>query len=142
MGMFEDTSTAFLRRPVNSDRGSDGKHAKGPLAFGVDVWVPVVSIAALGAAQSVVIFIGAEVRSALRAESSSTIRAWVKRLFLRFQPPKQDNRVTVPRLTPEQLAEVRRRACEQALAFEIPAAKAELMADAIVGRLSVPDDAG
>lgn len=139
--LFDDTSAAFLRRPVGPEYLTRAGKADGPLTFGVDVWVPVVSIAALGAAQSVLIFLGAEIKSALREESSSTIRAWVKRLLARFQPSDRQEAapVAVPRLTPEQLATVRQRAYEQALAFKMPPAKAEIMADAIVGRLSLPD---
>ncbi|QUH00324.1 hypothetical protein HUO13_05370 [Saccharopolyspora erythraea] len=140
--LFEETCDEYLRRPARGDRGFDD-----PLGFGLDTALSVLTFGALAAAQSAAVFVALEVRSSVREESSSTIRAWTKRLFRRLQPPDdvagaaESAEVEVPALTPEQLRRVREHAYEQARAFHVPRREAGIMADAIVGRLSLPDEA-
>lgn len=135
VGLFPERCRAYFRR-----WGSNGKD---PLSMGLDAWTSVVTFAALGTVQSVLIFIGAEFKKGIEEEGASTIRAWVKRGFRRLGPADTDTEAkpVADSLTRQQLALVRDYAREQGIKFKMSPDKAGKMADTIVARLALRDDA-
>jgi hypothetical protein len=143
IGLFRETSDAYFRR-ARPGSGSRVTY-RDPLGMGVETWAPMVSFAALGVAQSVVLFLGTEVRKGLEEEGASTIRAWIKRGFRRLGPPGDPSPDAVTAqgselLTRRQLSLVRQHAYTQAIAFEVPADLAAKIADTVVGRLALRSD--
>jgi hypothetical protein len=143
IGLFPETSKAYFRRP-RPGRTSTVTY-RDPLGMGVESWAPMVSFAALGTAQSVLLFLGTEVRKGLQEQSASTIRAWIKRGFRRLGPADDPPHDGAPQqgsdaLTRHQLSLVRQHAYTQAVAFEVPADLAAKIADTIVGRLALHSD--
>lgn len=96
----------------------------------------LVTPVALSVARDVLVFLGEQVRRVARKEGEGAIDRLVERAAGRDEdevpagaPPQLD-------LTDEQLEQVRAHALEKALLLELPAAKAELLADSLVGSLA------
>ncbi|MEU1374932.1 hypothetical protein ABZ442_14825 [Streptomyces triculaminicus] len=137
--LLEATAAAWPRR---ARRDEDEL-----LGFGLEAVVAVVSIAAVTAAQAVVELFGSAVVDAVSDEASSGIRGWIGRRSRRRRgaltdsaPPGEasggDGESAVEPLSCEQLRMVRQVSRDRARAAGVSAEQAELIADAIVGRLS------
>jgi len=120
------------------------------LGFGWDGAVPVVTVAAVGAAQAALAFLAGQAVEVVREEASGALRerlrgalrALVRRLRRRpdeAPPPAARAGEGAAPLTAGQLREVRRVALDRALGAGLDRDRAELVADAIVGRLATPD---
>ena len=68
-----------------------------------------------------------------------TVRISLRRLFRLGSVGTQEADAEVPSVTPDQLAVVRRSAFDRALELDLPESKANLLADALVGDLMMPD---
>lgn len=137
-----EATVAAARRPWVRWRAS---RSEDMLGFGWDESIPAVSMAALGAAQAVLAYLGAQAGEALREEASTAIRDRLRGLLRRRALRRAARRASVldTPLAPEQLRQVRQIAVDKATALGLDRPRAELVADAIVGRLAVaePDDA-
>jgi len=132
-----EATVAAARRPGAWWRASRSEDI---LGFGWDESVPMVTVAALGAAQAVLLYLASLAGDALREEASPAIRRRLRAL-LRRRAPRWAARsldIDVP-LEPEQLRRVREIALDTASDLGLDRPSAELVADAIVGRLAVPE---
>jgi hypothetical protein len=135
-----EATVAATRRPWARRRPGRSEDV---LGFGWDESVPMVTMAALGAAQAVLVYLASLAGDVLREETSGAIRHRLRAL-LRRRAPRWAARslvIDVP-LEPEQLRRVREIAVDTASDLGLDRASAELVADAIVGRLAVtePDE--
>jgi hypothetical protein len=81
-----------------------------------------------------------ETKTTASKQSATLMRAWLEWAVGKLRPPpSQPGPAASPALTltREQLAAVRQQALERALALRMPQARAELLADSLVGRLAV-----
>jgi hypothetical protein len=126
-------SSAYFKDPDKALKSRDGEDRM--LGFGAEEVVPFLTPVALAVTTQVVTFVSEEVRKSVEDNSSSVIGELVKRMFKKFRPAGEDEKP--PPLTPEQLARVRRLAIEKARQLNLPQARAELLADSMVGSLAV-----
>ena len=132
--LFHATSEAYLRDPsALKQKPGGGKDEM--LGFGAEAAMLLVTPVALSVARDVLVFLGEQVRRVARKEGEGAIDRLVDRAAGRDDdaaagaPPPLD-------LTDEQLEQVRAHALEKALLLKLPAAKAELLADSLVGSLA------
>lgn len=130
--LFGPTSQAFFEDPSSLERGDRGDRM---LGFGVDAALVLVTPAALSVAKEVVGFIVQQVRARLRDEGEGAVQKTLDRIFDRDAPETPDE-PKPPELSDEQLERVRALALEKAEQLRLPAAKAELLADSLVGSLA------
>jgi hypothetical protein len=125
--LFDVTSELYRRDPggVDAQAGSDDM-----LGFGAEVIAAMAPIV-LSVAGEVVNTLLKQVRAAAESESESAVRAMVRRL-LRSRGGEEP----AVALTRQQLREVRDVAIDRARALKVPDADAQLLADAMVGRLA------
>ena len=125
---FSVMSEAYFNNPEKMRKGLAGKEE----ILGLDI-VGTTSLIftpiALAFVDTIIKSLSEEV-----VESSS-----VKRLLVKLHLAKQEEKkVTLPlSLTPIQLREVREKAVAQAKQFKLPQKQAELLADSLVGKLSL-----
>ena len=134
--LFRATSEEYFKDP---DRVLDPGEAKDEmLGFGVGEVAMLLGPAALVVAREVVTFVAAEVGKSAKEESSPIIRSLVRRVFRRGGQANGPAEQAPPpvELTADQLAEVHRIALEKAQQLRLPADKAELLADSMVGELT------
>jgi hypothetical protein len=129
--LFAATSAAYRRDPgaIDGARGRDEV-----LGFGAETAAALAPVA-LSVAGAVVEFVAGQVMEAVKGEAAGAIQRAVKRLF-RLGGDEDEQADPPPRLSAEQLQQVRAVALERAKALQLPARKAELLADALVGRLA------
>jgi hypothetical protein len=140
--LYGTTSAAYRRDPDRAIRpGSAGDDL---LGFGDAVAFAVAPVA-IAMATEVVRFLGDELRKALKEQGATAVSAAIRRLFGRLglaTGPATDSATgptkaaDVPALSPQQLAEVRRRALAEAHRFRLPAAQAHQLADSLVAQLA------
>ncbi len=116
------------------------------LGFGAEAVVAVVSVGAIAAAEAVVQVMGSAVVDTARDEASSGMRRWLDRRSRRSEAapdgaapgatPPGNGESAAQALSREQLREIRRVSHDRARAAGVSAEQAELIADAIVGRLA------
>jgi hypothetical protein len=130
--LFGPTSEAYLEDPSRLDRDGGGDRM---LGFGAEAAMVLVTPAALSVARDVVTFVVAQVRARLKDEGEGAVQGVLDRIFGRRKPdaPPQPK---PPELSDEQLDRVRALALEKARQLKLPEAKAELLADSIVGSLA------
>lgn len=134
MPLFDATVRAWRRR----GRGSDDM-----LGFGIGGVEPVITPAALAAASTVAGFLARTVVDAARDETSTVlrvrVRGVVRRLFGCRAPagPAADPHASVSTtgIAPAELARIREVTLARLLAAGLPAERAALVADAVIGAL-------
>ncbi|MGV9654461.1 hypothetical protein [Streptomyces sp. NPDC003554] len=132
--LFDVTCAAYFADPRKAGRrrGSDDM-----LGFGVEAAVTAITTGALAASSEV-----AKIFMAQAAEGAATAvregaESAVRRLKARLRGRPEPVAAQVTPMTRSQLADVRRVAYERVLAVGIPEDTANLVADAVVGRLSI-----
>jgi hypothetical protein len=130
--LFGPTSEAFLHDPAALEREGGGDQL---LGFGVESALVLVTPAALSIAREVVSYVAAQVRARLADEGEGAVQRTLDRIFGRKEPgaPAEP---PPPELSEEQLGRVRALALEKARLLKLSDAKAELLADSIVGGLA------
>lgn len=126
--LFAVTSELYRRDPraVEAQAGSDDM-----LGFGADVIAAMAPIV-LSVAGEVVSTLLKQLRMAVEGESESAVKALVRRML-------RSDRSEAPSgaaLTTQQLREVRDVALSRARALNVPEKDAQLLAEAMVGRLA------
>jgi hypothetical protein len=130
--LFRATSGAYFENPERTLTPRNGGDEL--LGFGAEAAMLLVTPIALDVAKAALTFVLARIRDAAADEAGSTIDGAVGRLFGRLRGDAAAD--IEPVLSRDQLADVRRVARERALALDLPAAKADLLADSIVGSLA------
>jgi hypothetical protein len=108
------------------------------LGFGVEAAAVLVTPVALSVARDVLVFLGEQLRRIARTEGEGAIDRLVDRVAGRDDAEAEmDAPAPAPLdLTDEQLEQVRALALEKARLLKLPDAKAELLADSLVGSLA------
>ena len=108
------------------------------LGFGVDTAVMLVTPVALAVAKDVIQFIGTQLRARAEKEGAGAIDRLLNRLLRSDAEaaPAGGAPTAVPELTDEQLEQVRTLAIEKAKQLKLSDAKAELLAESLVGSLA------
>ena len=130
--LFRATCEAYLDDPRSLERRGGGKDDM--LGFGVEAATILVTPVALSVAKEVLVYLGEQVRRVARSEGEEA----VDRLVDRVSGGDADDAAAPepPQLTDEQLEQVRAVALEKALLLKLPDAKAQLLADSLVGSLA------
>ena len=131
--LFRATSQAYFNDPeaLENRRSRDEM-----LGFGVDAAVMLVTPVALAVAKDVIEFIGAHLRARAEKEGGGAIDRVLDRLVNRDGEAAATEPAGVPELTDEQLDQVRTLALEKAKQLKLSDAKAELLAESLVGSLA------
>ena len=133
--LFRPVSEAFFEDPDALERTGGGDQM---LGFGVDAAAVLLTPVALSVARDVVRFVGEQVRKRLQTEGEGAVQRALDRIFKRGgggrEPEPRGE--SPPDLTDEELERVRAIALEKAQQLNLAPAKAELLADAIVGGLA------
>lgn len=130
--LFGPTSEAFLEDPARLEREGGGDRM---LGFGAEAAMLLITPAALQVARDVFNFVAAQVRSRLRDEGEGAIQGTLDRIFgKRGEAAAAEPKP--PELSDEELVRVREVALEKAKLLKLPEAKAELLADSLVGSLA------
>jgi hypothetical protein len=141
VSLFRVTASAYFADPERALTVAKGEAKDETLGFGIEVAeaVPLVTTAALWAAQEVLRWVGTQVRDSLQEESSGWIRAWVRRLLERIGvADKESEQPVAPEsLTTEQLEQVREIAVSKAREL-VTEQQAKAIADSIVVGLVLP----
>ncbi|MBN1203836.1 MAG: hypothetical protein JXB05_02790 [Myxococcaceae bacterium] len=136
--LFGAMREVYLRDP---ERALAQQSSKGqPLGFGMAEAAVLLTPVALKVATEVVRFISGELGKHLKEEGSGVLRSLVRRIFQWFKPSREEpakEKALPPRLTPELLVEVHAIALAQARQVHIPEQQAQLLADSMVGSLSM-----
>lgn len=143
--LLDATTASVLRREARWRASNRPHHADERSGIAWEEAVPVVAMAAVGAAQAVLGFLAAQAAEAAREEASRSVKAWVARWWRRRRPPEPvagEVTLPVPPLAKAQLRRVRRVAYDRAVALGVDRKSASLIADAIVGQLSISDGSG
>lgn len=134
--LLEATVAASQRRM----RAGRISRSEDMLGFGWDESISVLTLAAIGTAQAVLAFIGEQAGEALREEVSNAarqrFRRWFSRRATRKVGPAGASEDVV--LNDEELQRVRQVARDAARDFGLDRGQADILADAMVGRLSMP----
>lgn len=134
LAIFDETVEEYFRDP-------DGVlHARGrDEAVGFGLELGLLSPYVLAIASSVVSFLVSTIADSAKEESKTLLAPWIRRLFTgsseRGREPAEDSRP----LTPEQGRRVRKIAYERATVLGLPAATADVLADAVVGGVLVSE---
>ena len=130
--LFPATSAAYFADPSAVGRGG-GRDAM--LGFGVEAAAMLVTPVALQVAREVFDFVAAHLRKRAQEQGGQAIDGAVARLLHRDKGEGEETAAPTE-LTDEQLEQVRTIALEKARALRLPQAKAELLADSLVGSLA------
>ncbi|HMI98670.1 MAG TPA: hypothetical protein VK488_02445 [Gaiellaceae bacterium] len=128
--LFRAMSEAYFKDPQKVLEQKQGKDEM--LGFGVEIAMFVAPVA-LEVAKTVVTFLVAELRKSAEKEASGAIQERVHELFHRDTGGGEPQ----PGLTREQLARVHEVALKKASELKLPKPQADLLADSVVGSLSV-----
>jgi len=132
--LFRATSKAYFDDPRKALAAGAGRDEM--LGFGADAALLLLTPAAIDVAKYIVTFVVTHLRSAAEREAGSTLDRAVEHVFARFVDKDGAEKHAAPKLTAEQLDEVRRVAHDRARALDLPEPKAALLADALVGGLA------
>ncbi len=136
--LFRATSEAYLRDPAALERQRAGSKDD-MLGFGAEAAMVLVTPVALSVATDVLRFLGEQIRRVARKEGEGAVDALVDRVAGRDDDAAAPAAPAEPpplELTDEQLEQVRAVALEKAKLLKLPDAKAELLADSLVGSLA------
>jgi hypothetical protein len=132
--LFGPVSEAYLEDPAQLERDGGGDRM---LGFGAEAAMLLITPAALQIARDVFNFVAAQVRSRLRDEGEGAIQGTLDRIFgKRGADAAAAPEPKPPELSDEELVRVRAVALEKAKLLKLPEAKAELLADSLVGSLA------
>ncbi|WNG27719.1 hypothetical protein F0U62_29575 [Cystobacter fuscus] len=133
---FEETRAAYFEDPDKVLRGQSSQDEI--LGFGLGTLLTQMTPAILAVATQVVTFLVGEVKTQLKAESTGFMGEIVKRMFKRFKEEPLD-KPQPPGLavTPEMLRRVRETTLQNATRLHLPQEQAAVLADAVVGSLSL-----
>jgi|SRR5882724_4449009 len=132
--LFRATSAAYFKNPNKVLKKTKGKDDI--LGFGVGEAVVLMTPSLLFIMTHVVQFVTAEVQKSVVTESTSLISDLVKKMFTKFRAGEKKEQADPLPFTPEQLAQVRKIAYEDAAILLGSDPRAHLLADAIVGSLA------
>jgi hypothetical protein len=131
--LYRAQSQAYFANPAAALRGEASKDEM--LGFGAGEVIIFLTPIALQVASQAVAILSEELKKASKEQSAPLIRAMVRRLLhgdARSDGPAQNP----PSLTSEQLRRVREAALEEARRCRVSDDRANLLADAIAGRLA------
>ena len=132
--LFRATSDAYFDDP---DALEQRRSRDEMLGFGVETAVMLVTPVALAVAKDVIEFIGTHLRARAEKEGAGAIDRVLDRLLRRGHEPADPAAPAAPaELTDEQLEQVRTLALEKAKQLKLSDAKAELLAESLVGSLA------
>ena len=135
LALFRPISAEYFKDPDRALKAESGGDEA--LGFGVADGAILLTPYVLAVTKEVVAFLYEQVKKSAREQSAPLIADWVARLFGQGRPASEHAEVGgPPSLSREQLARVRELAREKALALDLPADKAELLADSMVGSLA------
>ncbi|MGW4161219.1 hypothetical protein [Streptomyces sp. NPDC004788] len=135
LALFEETAAAYFARPAagRTARAGTGAPRTEPLGMGIEMAVDLVTGAALA--------VSAEVAHQLCTDAGRAVaertRPWLSRLRRRPAPPAEEPAEPLPELDPAALARIHALALTRARTLGLPDDRAALLADAIVGALTV-----
>jgi hypothetical protein len=138
--LFPVIAAAYFRNQDNALKGQQSKEE--PLGFGLEEIISLLTPIILTVVASVVTFTSTLLQQAMVTAGADAISTHIKKLFRHprsKQPSLPPAHPTV--LTAEQLALVWTCAYEKALQLKLPEDMAHLLADAIVGRLQLAQEA-
>jgi hypothetical protein len=134
--LFQPTCEAYFRSPASALKVRANKDTM--LGFGTGEVVALLTPIVLAIVAELVTFLTVDVRKVAADQSATMLVGFVKRMFERRRGDAKTREGAVAPLTPDQLAQVRRRAYEKARDLKLSEAQARLLADAIAGNLALP----
>ena len=132
--LFRANSEAYFKNPEKALQGQIGKDEM--LGFGAGDAVVLLTPIVLAILNEVVKFVIDELKKSVQNESAAWIQQTVKALFKKLPQVEKDDKKKPPALTTDQLAQVRTIAFDKARQLKLPAQRAALLADAVVGSLA------
>ncbi len=128
LATFQVISEAYFKNSSKMRKGLSGKEE----ILGLDI----VSASSLLLSPIILTIVDTIVKSLSEKVAES---GFFKRLLVKLHlAKKEEKKVTLPlSLTPAQLREVREQAISQAMQFKLPQKQAELLADSLIGKLSL-----
>ena len=125
---FSDIGEAYFKNPEKMRKGLSGKEE----ILGLDI----VGTTSLILSPIVLAIVDTIIKSLSEEVAESS---FLKRLLVKLHlAKKEEKKVRLPlSLTPAQLREVREKAVAQAIQFKLPKKQAELLADSLIGKLSL-----
>ena len=126
--IFPEISRAYFKNPQKMRKGLAGKEE----ILGLDI----VGTASTILSPIVLVIVDTFIKSLTEEVAESN---FFKRLLLKLHlAKKEEKKVTLPlSLTTAQLREIREKAVAQAIQFELEQKQAELLADSLIGKLSL-----
>jgi hypothetical protein len=147
--LFDPISQAYLADPERALAEEAGTEEDDALGFGVAEAQVMLTPVVLAVVTQVMTSVANETKATVSKEGASLVRTWLEWATGKLRPsvgkdakpsssaPAATAGAAPIVLTREQLAAVRQSALARALALKMPTAKAELLADSLVGRLAV-----
>ena len=132
--VFQETAQEFFEDPKRALRS---KSRDEPVGFGLDLALVTPYILAI--AGPVLTYLLAVAAEALQEGSKTLAREWIRGLFKRKGDAGGRKTEVVAALTSEQARRVRHVAYERATMLGLPADRASLLADAVVGGVRVAE---
>jgi hypothetical protein len=132
---FEATRTAYFEDPDKVLREVSSQDEI--LGFDMGTILTQMTPAILAIATQVVTFLVGEVKKQLKTESTGFVGELVKGMFKRFKEPMNKPQPQGISLTPELLTRVRETTLQNATRLHLPRDQAAVLADAVVGSLSL-----
>jgi hypothetical protein len=133
--VFRAHSQAYFSDPKKVLKEQAGKDDM--LGFGAGEAIALVTPIVLPVVAEVVTFLATEIKKSITAEGSTLISEQVKKMFKKFRPVDKKESDPPP-LTSEQLTYVRKLAFEKARQLKLSEARSNLLADSVVGSLTLP----
>lgn len=129
--LFGATSQAYFRQRAHLRV----RAREDMLGFGVGEVATLITPVILGVVGEVVRHVGNEAEASVKEESAGVVKRLIRWLFGRFER-KEKRDSAPPALSAAQLAQVHEVALEKARQFKLSNDQAQLLADALVGRLA------
>jgi hypothetical protein len=107
------------------------------LGFGAAEAVTFLTPITLAVVTEVFTFLALEIKKSITAEGSSLINEQIKSMLKKYRPPDKMES-DAPLLSSEQLTHIRRLAFEKARQLKLSEAQANLLADSVIGSLTLP----
>lgn len=133
--LFRSASQQFRQHPERLLAGPQANDD--PVGFGVGEAAALLTPAALAAMSSVISYLIEEISKVVIDKSATLLLDRVRQLLQKPEAAPQHHAQQLPLLTPAQLAQVREIARKQALVSRLSPARANALADAIVGKLAI-----
>ena len=137
MPTFRVQSDSYFRAPEAALKRAGERGRDEALGFGAAEAAALVTPAALAIATTVIAFLFDIVREAMKTEATSALRERVKGMIGSGRSAAAGTASGAPTLTAEQISLVRQTALEKALQLRLSEDQATLLADAVVGSLSL-----